>query len=406
VAYQVGGKSTVVFLKNQTWTDGVRVNVDFANGDLMGAKAYPNGVVEILKNGQVAGTANIASWPFNEQGGSIGIYVWNGAGTVLDDFDGGGASGNPTLPTPTSPPVTVTPTPTSPLPTPTPVPSGTGRTFYVSLKGSDVNNGLTLDKAFATFARSWSAMQPGDTLLIDDGYYYEPIHPTVEGTPGKYITIKALNDGKVTIDGRGVVSPVKLGDVWPGPKNEWYILEGVVLRNGTDGTLNIWGNNIIVRRVSAYEASPRLNSSVVVVKWSENVLLEDIVAGGQGRKSVLVFTSKNVTVRRAFTQWVNWNNGDANACGNGWPAGNGINPYNSQNVIVENSIVTGPLADAGIRITINDISVFSPGMKILGSIAVGAGVNPDGTRHEYIFNPNNEPYNCPLPSRPPHPSPK
>jgi len=60
-------------------------------------------------------------------------------------------------------------------------------------------------------------MLPVDTLLIDGGYYYEPIHPIVEGIPGKYITIKALNDGKATIDGRGVVSPVKLGDVWPGP---------------------------------------------------------------------------------------------------------------------------------------------------------------------------------------------
>jgi ADP-ribose pyrophosphatase YjhB (NUDIX family) len=67
----------------------------------------------------------------------------------------------------------------------------------------------------------------------------------------------------------------------------------------------------------------------------------------------------------------------------GWPAGNGINPYNSKFVTVENALVTGPMADAALRITANESSVYSPGMGVYGSIAVGAGMNTDGSRHAY-----------------------
>jgi hypothetical protein len=67
----------------------------------------------------------------------------------------------------------------------------------------------------------------------------------------------------------------------------------------------------------------------------------------------------------------------------GWPAGNGINPYNSKYVIVENALVTGPMADAALRITANHESVYSPGMQVLGSIAAGAGMDAPGQPHAY-----------------------
>lgn len=228
-------------------------------------------------------------------------------------------------------------------------------------------------------------MRAGDTLRIQDGVYTEPIQPLVAGLAGAPITIKAVNDGKVIIDGQGQTIPLKLGDNWPGDNRSYITVEGIVAKNGTEATVRIRGDHMILRRVSAYDAALRMNSSVIAVVWANDILLEDVIASGTGRKSILIFTSERVTVRRAFTQWQAWDGMTADTCAMGWPAGNGINPYNSKYVTVENAIVTGPLADAGLRVTINHESVYSPGMKVLGSIAYQAGVNPDGTRHEYVL---------------------
>jgi hypothetical protein len=231
-------------------------------------------------------------------------------------------------------------------------------------------------------------MRAGDTLLIQDGVYTEPIQPLVAGLAGAPITIKAVNDGKVIIDGQGQTIPLKLGDNWPGDNRSYITVEGIVARNGTEAAVRVRGDHIILRRVSAYDAGLRSNSAVMLVGWSSDVLLEDVIAAGTGRKNILIFTSERVTVRRAFTQWEAWDGQTPDTCAMGWPAGNGINPYNSKYVIVENALVTGPLADAGLRITINHESVYSPGMQVLGSIAAGAGMDAPGGPHAYPLVPD------------------
>jgi hypothetical protein len=299
------------------------------------------------------------------------------------------------------PTVTTTPLPTM-QPTVTPLPTATapaqtgGKTYYVGTGGSDSNAGTTQGAAWATFARAWQTMRPGDILLILDGYYTEPLHVGVEGLPGAPVTVRALNDGAVTIDGRGTQIPLKIGDVWPGPVDSWIVVEGIVLRNGTDKTMSVRGDNVIVRRVSAHDASKRLNSAVCTIAWSKHVLLEDIICAGNGRKSMIIFGSEYVTARRVFGNWTAWNNGDKLACANGFPAGNGINPYNSKYILIENGLARGPYADAGIRVTANSEDVYSPGMQVLGSIAAGGGLNPDGTRYVYPWDPTD--YQCPPPT--------
>ena len=286
-----------------------------------------------------------------------------------------------TTPTPR---LTATPEPTIPIQpavTATPQPS-TGRVWYLGLGGNDANAG-TASAPLRTFARAWAVMRAGDTLLIQDGTYTEPIQPLVYGREGAPVTIKAINDGKVIIDGRGQTIPLKLGDTWPGDNRSWFVVEGIVARNGTEAAVRIRGDHIILRRVSAYDAGLRSNSAVVLVGWSSDVLLEDVIAAGTGRKSILIFTSERVTVRRAFTQWRAWDGQTPDTCAMGWPAGNGINPYNSKFVTVENALVTGPMADAALRITINHESVYSPGMQVLGSIAAGAGMDAPGKPHAY-----------------------
>jgi hypothetical protein len=53
-----------------------------------------------------------------------------------------------------------------------------------------------------------TAAKPGDVLCLADGTYTEAIQPTTDGTAGAPITVRALNDGKATIDGQGQRIPL------------------------------------------------------------------------------------------------------------------------------------------------------------------------------------------------------
>jgi glucose/arabinose dehydrogenase len=73
--------------------------VAFQPGDQFGARAYPNGGVEIYRNGTLVATASVAGWPFAAAGGRIGMSWWIATQSVADDFGGGDA----VLPTNTPP---------------------------------------------------------------------------------------------------------------------------------------------------------------------------------------------------------------------------------------------------------------------------------------------------------------
>lgn len=75
-------------------------------------------------------------------------------------------------------------------------------TDYLATNGADAHSG-TSAKSWATFDHAWSVMRPGDTLLVKDGIYMQSIAPTVSGTPGNPIIIKAERDGGAIIDGGG-----------------------------------------------------------------------------------------------------------------------------------------------------------------------------------------------------------
>ena len=102
--------------------------------------------------------------------------------------------------------------------TPATAVSTTGKTYYVSPKGSDSNSGLSLATAFATPQKAASVVQAGDTVLIAAGLYRGGINMTnyASGTAGKPITFGSLGDGPVVIDGSTPVTgwtPVS-GSVW------------------------------------------------------------------------------------------------------------------------------------------------------------------------------------------------
>lgn len=69
-----------------------------SDGDQIGARAYPNGAVQVFRNGAVIATADCSSWPFFALGGRLGLTLTGTSGSRFDDFGGGTATETPNTP--------------------------------------------------------------------------------------------------------------------------------------------------------------------------------------------------------------------------------------------------------------------------------------------------------------------
>lgn len=256
----------------------------------------------------------------------------------------------------------------------------TGLVYYISPSGNDANAGTSEGSAWATFNRAWETLYPGDTLILLDGVYRQSLNPNKRnGEPGKPITIRAKNDGKAIIDGEYQRIPVKLGDTWPGPIGNYFVIEGIVARNSNDLVIMVTrAHHNIFRRVSAYNANTDTNSAVIGVLWPEAQynLFEDCVAAGTGRKMVYTFQGQHNVFRRCFTYWQAW---DGREWHDDWPWGDNLQVYNGSYNIIENSISYGPVPLWGISIQANHPDAKAIGNQVLGSIAIQAGMKEDGT---------------------------
>ena len=87
-----------------------------------------------------------------------------------------------------------------------------GRTFYVSTKGSNKNDGKTLQTAFRTIGFGAAKLRAGDTRLIAGGDYFEDEvrlnvkDPSINfteqcGVPGSPIRIMGMKGEKVRLRG-------------------------------------------------------------------------------------------------------------------------------------------------------------------------------------------------------------
>ncbi len=66
--------------------------------------------------------------------------------------------------------------------------------YFVSLDGSDANNGLTLSEAFRTIQKAQDMSLPGDVILVADGNYTDTnVLITRSGNPGGWITYRSVH---------------------------------------------------------------------------------------------------------------------------------------------------------------------------------------------------------------------
>jgi hypothetical protein len=92
VQYDAAGQTVQVWTYHPTqgWVQhGTSIPVTFVNGDQFGARARPEGSVEVYRNGTLVGTWSITSWPFYSSGGYVGMWFVNAPNALLDNFGGG-----------------------------------------------------------------------------------------------------------------------------------------------------------------------------------------------------------------------------------------------------------------------------------------------------------------------------
>ncbi len=79
--------------------------------------------------------------------------------------------------------------------------------YFVSKTGSDVNDGISREKAFATVQKGVDALEAGDVLTIGPGEYAESVHRENLGSVEKETRIRAAIPGTVLLRGDASVGP-------------------------------------------------------------------------------------------------------------------------------------------------------------------------------------------------------
>jgi hypothetical protein len=231
--------------------------------------------------------------------------------------------------------------------------------YYASPNGT--GNGLSPSTPFQ-ISSFWPVATPGKTLCLLDGTYTDGnsrILPpaTLAGTASQPITIRALNDGLVTITGTPAVYI----------RGEYGIVEGINI----DGRLIIGGNHSTVRRVVVYNNRLGGEDFGLVDVGGYNGLLEDCAVFGVSRKLIAAGASNPDrtynTVRRCWARWEQRIPGDS-------PNETFEMGYAGQsNVLFENNIGT-ILPNNGFGTEDPLLISNSHDSQLLGSIAYNGGL--------------------------------
>ena len=174
-------------------------------------------------------------------------------------------------------------------------------THYASPTGTGVGTSSNSPFKIANF---WPLAKPGYTLCLLDGKYTgstSMINPpqNLSGTASAPITIKSLNDGKVTINGQDIRTPVRLF------YNNYFVLEGFNARDSVNTVIMLArSNNNIIRRVAAWDAADGNYVIFGINSSSRNNLLEDVAGWGIARKTFSASQGGDyTTIRRAWGRW-------------------------------------------------------------------------------------------------------
>ncbi len=144
---------------------------------------------------------------------------------------GGGSSSSSPTPAPPPPPAAAWPADY--------IANASGVTLYVSPNGNDTNPG-TLAAPLASIQRAFDLVNPGDTIELADGTYYDVSVLNRSGAAGRYITLKARNALMAKLLGpTGTYSTITLMKVG------WVRIEGLDIEAENGHGVDAYGSHHI-----------------------------------------------------------------------------------------------------------------------------------------------------------------
>lgn len=124
-----------------------------------------------------------------------------------------------------------------------------GASYYVATNGSDANQG-TIDQPFATLNKGAAVLNPGDTLYVRGGTYYQTVYAPASGTPAAPVTISGYQAETAVIDG-----------AYTNPASSWGNLFLVQGSNAVVKNLTIKRSNWIgLALTGPYDQAVNINS--------------------------------------------------------------------------------------------------------------------------------------------------
>ena len=224
-------------------------------------------------------------------------------------------------------------------------------TYYISTTGSDTNNGSIIFP-WATLQHAADTVQPGDTVLVNNGNY-AGFRLSTSGTSNSYITFKALNNNAVINSGGSEGDRVYLENV------SYVIIQGFQVQGASD------------TGVAAHDASANNPMKGVIIRSNKCTGCQVIgIYLSHGRGSTIEYNTiiGSVTSHGIYL---------ANA--------------GSDNTIIRGNIILSN-AVAGIHCN-GDLSVGGDGLIsgiiIEGNIISGNGqngLNMDGVQDSLVYN--------------------
>jgi hypothetical protein len=186
----------------------------------------------------------------------------------------------------------------------TPPPAAGVCTHYAAQAGG--GNGLTQGSPFQV-AQFWGVATPGAVLCLLDGTYTggnSMLQPPsgLSGTASLPITVQALTEGAVLLDGQHARNPVVLSST-----NQWWVVRGLNAANGLTNVFQFVGANNRGTRLLGWNATSGQSNTSIFTVAGANTVVEDCGGWGAAAQVVLqgskTVSSPNSGYRRCWCEW-------------------------------------------------------------------------------------------------------
>jgi hypothetical protein len=154
----------------------------------------------------------------------------------------------------------------------------------------------------------WGVASPGTTLCLLNGTYDDGngmIQPPagLAGSASLPITIQAVNDGQVLLDGQNLRNPVVLGS-----NNTWFVVQGLNATNGLSAVYQFLGSDNRGHRLIGWNATAGQANAVIFEVQGTNTIVEDCAGWGQNARTIFQGSGQTVSTGSGYRRcWGEWN---------------------------------------------------------------------------------------------------